>query len=119
MSAAFDNLAIPLSILDTDLYKVCTPRLLPKTQIPMQYLTFCTHNSQLTMQQAVLQQFPDVPATYRFTNRNASTLFSRQSIERFRTAISGSCLASTRVRPTPNPERENSRCIAQTSLPSH
>jgi len=63
MSAAIDTLATPLSILDTDLYK-------------------------LTMQQAVLHQFPDVEATYRFTNRNSSTLFTRQSIERFRTAIS-------------------------------
>ncbi|RDB31038.1 putative nicotinate phosphoribosyltransferase [Hypsizygus marmoreus] len=51
------------SILDTDLYK-------------------------FTMQQAVLHHFPDVEATYRFTNRTKTTLFSRQSIERFRTAVS-------------------------------
>ncbi|KAG6850252.1 hypothetical protein H0H93_015804 [Arthromyces matolae] len=53
----------PLSILDTDLYK-------------------------LTMQQAVLNQFPNVEATYRFTNRDKSRLFSRQCVERFQTAIS-------------------------------
>ncbi|KAG6907090.1 hypothetical protein DXG01_010624 [Tephrocybe rancida] len=53
----------PESILDTDLYK-------------------------LTMQQAVLHHFPNVEATYRFTNRDKSRLFSRQSIERFRTAVS-------------------------------
>ncbi|KAF5327172.1 hypothetical protein D9619_004623 [Psilocybe cf. subviscida] len=63
MSAALSVIPAPLSILDTDLYK-------------------------LTMQQAVLSQFPDVQASYRFTNRNKATLFSRQSIERFRTAIS-------------------------------
>ncbi|KAG6840931.1 hypothetical protein C0991_003189 [Blastosporella zonata] len=53
----------PVSILDTDLYK-------------------------FTMQQAVLHHFPDVQATYRFTNRDKTRLFSRQSIERFRTAVS-------------------------------
>jgi len=40
------------------------------------------------MQQAVLHHFPTVEATYRFTNRDKTTLFSRQSIERFRTAVS-------------------------------
>ncbi|PPQ73172.1 hypothetical protein CVT26_014771 [Gymnopilus dilepis] len=63
MSAAVSNVAIPQSILDTDLYK-------------------------LTMQQAVLHHFPDVLSTYHFTNRSSSVLFSRQSIERFRTAVS-------------------------------
>ncbi|KAF8904998.1 Quinolinate phosphoribosyl transferase [Gymnopilus junonius] len=63
MSAAVSDLAIPQSILDTDLYK-------------------------LTMQQAVLHHFPDVVATYHFTNRSSSVLFSRQCIERFRTAVS-------------------------------
>ncbi|KAG5651933.1 hypothetical protein H0H81_006915 [Sphagnurus paluster] len=61
MSAA--SAPSPISILDTDLYK-------------------------LTMQQAVLHHFPTVEATYRFTNRDKATLFSRQSIERFRTAVS-------------------------------
>jgi len=63
MSAPLSDLAIPKSILDTDLYK-------------------------LSMQQAVLRHFPDIQATYRFTNRNSTTLFSRQCIERFRTAVS-------------------------------
>ncbi|PPQ75671.1 hypothetical protein CVT24_001934 [Panaeolus cyanescens] len=63
MSAPLSDLPVPSSILDTDLYK-------------------------LSMQQAVLQQFPTVHATYRFTNRNLSTLFTRQSSERFRTAVS-------------------------------
>ncbi|KAF8072119.1 nicotinate phosphoribosyltransferase [Lyophyllum atratum] len=61
MSASFAP--SPTSILDTDLYK-------------------------LTMQQAVLHHFPNVQATYRFTNRDKSTLFSRQCIEQFRTAVS-------------------------------
>ncbi|TEB25116.1 nicotinate phosphoribosyltransferase [Coprinellus micaceus] len=55
-------LAVPPSILDTDLYK-------------------------LSMQQAVWKTFPSVNAVYRFTNRG-STLFSRQCVERFRTAVS-------------------------------
>ncbi|KAF8199490.1 nicotinate phosphoribosyltransferase [Pholiota molesta] len=63
MSAPLADLAVPQSILDTDLYK-------------------------LTMQQAVLRLFPDIHATYRFTNRNRDTLFSRQCIERFRTNVS-------------------------------
>ncbi|TFK40077.1 nicotinate phosphoribosyltransferase [Crucibulum laeve] len=63
MAAPGANLAIPPSILDTDLYK-------------------------FTMQQAVLHHFPDVQATYRFTNRNKNVLFSRQCIERFRAAVS-------------------------------
>ena len=40
------------------------------------------------MQQAVLRHFPDIKATYRFTNRNSTALFSRQCIERFQTAVS-------------------------------
>jgi nicotinate phosphoribosyltransferase len=40
------------------------------------------------MQQAVLARFPTAQATYRFTNREKNTLFSRQCIERFRTAVS-------------------------------
>ncbi|KDQ13432.1 hypothetical protein BOTBODRAFT_33453 [Botryobasidium botryosum FD-172 SS1] len=43
----------PVSILDTDLYK-------------------------LTMQQAVLKHFPDQQATYRFTNRSKGMKFTRQ-----------------------------------------
>jgi nicotinate phosphoribosyltransferase len=63
MSAPLPDLAIPKSMLDTDLYK-------------------------LSMQQAVLRHFPDIHATYRFTNRNGTALFSRQCIERFQTAVS-------------------------------
>jgi len=40
------------------------------------------------MQQAVLHHHPNLPATYRFTNRSSSTLFTRQCTERFRTAVS-------------------------------
>jgi len=40
------------------------------------------------MQQAVLIHFPDIPATYRFTHRNKNVFFTRQCIERFRTAVS-------------------------------
>jgi nicotinate phosphoribosyltransferase len=82
MSAALSEIPLPQSMLDTDLYKVMKP--------PMFSLHPTTNNvhSQLTMQQSVLHLFPDVHATYRFTNRNLDTLFSRQCIERFRTAVS-------------------------------
>ncbi|KAJ7573854.1 nicotinate phosphoribosyltransferase [Mycena floridula] len=55
--------AVPCSILDTDLYK-------------------------LTMQQAVLLKFGDVPATYRFTLRDKTVSFSKQCIDAFRLAVS-------------------------------
>ncbi|KAJ4479922.1 nicotinate phosphoribosyltransferase [Lentinula aciculospora] len=58
------TLPLPQSILDTDLYK-------------------------FTMQNAVLQNFPDVHAIYRFTNRNKDrTLFNIECFERFQTAVS-------------------------------
>ncbi|KAF8622569.1 hypothetical protein AX15_006917 [Amanita polypyramis BW_CC] len=57
------ELAVPKSILDTDLYK-------------------------MTMQQAVLHHFPQVNAKYRFTNRSRNTLSSLQCVERFRAAVS-------------------------------
>ncbi|KAF8883545.1 nicotinate phosphoribosyltransferase [Infundibulicybe gibba] len=56
-------LPVPPSILDTDLYK-------------------------LTMQQAILSEFPDIPATYRFNNRDKTVLFSRHCVEQFTAAIS-------------------------------
>ncbi|KAF8650999.1 hypothetical protein AX16_004985 [Volvariella volvacea WC 439] len=62
MSAPYPDLPVPASILDTDLYK-------------------------FTMQQAVLHYFPDVYATYRFTNRSKDVLFSLQCFERFRAAV--------------------------------
>jgi nicotinate phosphoribosyltransferase len=36
---------------------------------------------QLTMQNAVLEQFPDAISTYRFTNRAIEMLFSRECFE--------------------------------------
>ncbi|KAJ3558789.1 hypothetical protein NP233_g11431 [Leucocoprinus birnbaumii] len=62
MTTVLENPALPMSILDTDLYK-------------------------FTMQQAVLQHFPDVQATYRFTNRSKNTEFSRKCIETFRASV--------------------------------
>ncbi|KAF8871767.1 nicotinate phosphoribosyltransferase [Infundibulicybe gibba] len=58
-----NDIALPPSILDTDLYK-------------------------LTMQQAILTEFPDIPATYRFNNRDKTVLFSRHCVEQFMAAIS-------------------------------
>ncbi|TDL21416.1 nicotinate phosphoribosyltransferase [Rickenella mellea] len=54
--------AVPGSLLDTDLYK-------------------------LTMQQAVLQHFPDVTATYKFTHRDADVLFSKTCVDTFRESL--------------------------------
>ncbi|KAK7454533.1 nicotinate phosphoribosyltransferase [Stygiomarasmius scandens] len=56
-------LVLPKSILDTDLYK-------------------------LTMQQAVLQHFPDVDASYQFTNRSKSSMpFTRECFQFFKESI--------------------------------
>ncbi|KAF4596449.1 nicotinate phosphoribosyltransferase [Pleurotus pulmonarius] len=63
MSASFPSLAVPQSILDTDLYK-------------------------LTMQQAIFHLGFDYNATYKFTNRNLAMRFTRQCFERFRAAVS-------------------------------
>ncbi|KAI5832025.1 nicotinate phosphoribosyltransferase [Schizophyllum commune Tattone D] len=57
-----DDLVVPPSILDTDLYK-------------------------FTMQQAVFEHFPNAWATYRFTNRNADTVFTRKSIDILRASV--------------------------------
>ncbi|KAF8920145.1 nicotinate phosphoribosyltransferase [Mucidula mucida] len=57
------DISVPLSILDTDLYK-------------------------LTMQQAVLHVFPDIPATYRFTLRDKSVLFTPKFVETLKAVIS-------------------------------
>lgn len=51
------------------------------------------------MQQAVLQQFPEVQATYRFFNRDSKVLFSRQCVERFRAAVSCECFWSVLLAP--------------------
>ncbi|KAK7051085.1 nicotinate phosphoribosyltransferase [Paramarasmius palmivorus] len=63
------KLAVPPSILDTDLYKSIV--------------------LQLTMQQAVLHHFPSVQASYRFTNRDKPKVtFSRACYERLKAAVS-------------------------------
>ncbi|EJF55844.1 nicotinate phosphoribosyltransferase [Dichomitus squalens] len=54
-----DHTVTPLSLLDTDLYK-------------------------FTMQQAVLQHFPGVEGTYRFTHRDKDVYFTRECFDRFR-----------------------------------
>ncbi|TFY81472.1 hypothetical protein EWM64_g2536 [Hericium alpestre] len=54
---------LPKSILDTDLYK-------------------------FTMQQAVLQHFPDAQCSYQFTHRDKHVFFTRRSINQFRDAVS-------------------------------
>jgi len=55
---------MPISLLDTDLYK-------------------------LTMQQAVLRHFPDVQATYRFTHRGKDAIFTRKCVEELQDAVNG------------------------------
>jgi nicotinate phosphoribosyltransferase len=44
------------------------------------------------MQQAVMHHFPDAQATYRFTHRDTDVLFTRESIEEFKAAVSRTCL---------------------------
>ncbi|KAI0833739.1 nicotinate phosphoribosyltransferase [Trametes gibbosa] len=53
-----DDLVLPASLLDTDLYK-------------------------FTMQQAVLQHFPGVEGTYKFTHRDKDVFFTRECFRRF------------------------------------
>ncbi|KLO12012.1 nicotinate phosphoribosyltransferase [Schizopora paradoxa] len=53
-----DHVALPKSLLDTDLYK-------------------------FTMQQAVLKHFPEANSSYRFTHRDKDVYFSRECFDRF------------------------------------
>ncbi|KAH9945496.1 nicotinate phosphoribosyltransferase [Epithele typhae] len=57
------DLVLPASLLDTDLYKI-------------------------TMQQAVLQHFPAVQGTYRFTHRSKDVYFTRECYLRFKRSVS-------------------------------
>ena len=43
--------------------------------------------AKLTMQQAILQLFPDVQATYRFTNRNDNIDFSHECFQSLRASV--------------------------------
>ena len=43
--------------------------------------------AKLTMQQAILQLFPDVQATYRFTNRNDNIVFSHKCFQSLRASV--------------------------------
>ncbi|EPQ59135.1 nicotinate phosphoribosyltransferase, partial [Gloeophyllum trabeum ATCC 11539] len=65
MASTQPDIILPASILDTDLYK-------------------------FTMQQAILQHFPDASAKYRFTNRdkNKGRYFTKACYERFKTSVS-------------------------------
>jgi len=81
MSSELPAIALPRSILDTDLYKVLSPSSLPVIEPAHLYF------SKLTMQQAVLHHFPDVQATYRFTHRDKNIYFTRTCIEQFHAAV--------------------------------
>ncbi|KAI0709863.1 nicotinate phosphoribosyltransferase [Earliella scabrosa] len=59
MSAGGEQLVLPASMLDTDLYK-------------------------FTMQQAVLQHFPGVQGTYHFTHRDKDVHFTRECYNHFK-----------------------------------
>ncbi|KAI0636175.1 nicotinate phosphoribosyltransferase [Trametes polyzona] len=63
MSQNIDDAVLPASMLDTDLYK-------------------------FTMQQAVLQHFPGVQGTYRFTHRDKDVFFTRACFNRFQRSAS-------------------------------
>ncbi|KAI0714393.1 nicotinate phosphoribosyltransferase [Cerioporus squamosus] len=62
MAADARNLILPASLLDTDLYK-------------------------FTMQQAVLQHFPGVEGTYRFTHRDKDVYFTRECFDHFKRSV--------------------------------
>ncbi|KAI0350058.1 nicotinate phosphoribosyltransferase [Trametes cingulata] len=63
MASEKSDLVLPASLLDTDLYK-------------------------FTMQQAVLQHFPGVEGTYRFTHRDTDVFFTRACFDRFQRSVS-------------------------------
>jgi nicotinic acid phosphoribosyltransferase len=71
------------SILDTDLYKV-----LAFSTIIAIVLTIL----QLTMQQAVLHQFPDEVAEYNFTNRSKNMTFTTKCVEDLKAAVASARL---------------------------
>jgi nicotinate phosphoribosyltransferase len=72
LSIASEEVEIPFSILDTDLYKVR----------PLDMLCSKKRNlQQLTMQYAVLHHFPDAKVAIKFTNRAPHMLFSRECFE--------------------------------------
>jgi nicotinate phosphoribosyltransferase len=67
------------SILDTDLYKVGAV-IYPCVHIDLT-------DVQLTMQQAVMNHFPEAQAIYRFTLRDGDVYFTRQFVDQFRAGI--------------------------------
>ena len=67
-----EEVEIPFSILDTDLYKVC---------LRLVYAARPGSDTQLTMQNAVLRHFPDAHVTIKFTNRAPHMLFSRDCFD--------------------------------------
>ena len=67
-----EEVEIPFSILDTDLYKVC---------LRLVYAARPGSDTQLTMQNAVLRHFPDAHVTIKFTNRAPRMLFSRDCFD--------------------------------------
>ncbi|KAH9848404.1 nicotinate phosphoribosyltransferase [Lenzites betulinus] len=63
MENGHNDLVVPASLLDTDLYK-------------------------FTMQQAVLQHFPSAEGTYKFTHRDKDVFFTRECFRRFQRSAS-------------------------------
>ena len=78
-------LIVPPSILDTDLYKVW---LVPTVNLCMELADFAI-SPQLSMQQAALTHFPNVEASYNFTNRTLEDTFTRKCFELFKKSVQG------------------------------
>lgn len=76
---------VPVSLLDTDLYKV---RIFQSTTSQSGELIWPAP-LQLTMQNAVFKTFPDAHSEYKFTNRAPDMLFSRKCYDWVKEQVQG------------------------------
>ena len=60
------------------------------------------------MQQAVLQHFPGIEGTYRFTHRDKDVLFTRECFERFQRSAARESLFRLSAQDNPDPRRSQS-----------